>query len=546
MKFFNFKLFHFLNRETKAPMLLILSMASVSGIANGLVLAAINVAADNVADHKVGSFLLIFLLLTFLVYAIALHYALTQAITVVEEALEKVKIRISDKVRHTDLRFIEEHKNVGAYSALTQDTNIIAEGVVQGVYTTQGGLMLLVSGLYLAAISPAAFITILLLIAFGLPLYTSRFHKTALEMQKTSSRESEFLNYFNSILLGFKELKLSQRENDEIFSQLRRLSNEIQEISVKSNLSHISDMILSSSILYLLLLMTVFIVPSFVPTHSAVIHSITSAVIFIMGPLVMLSTGIPVFAKTNDSINRLYELESKLDQANSTSGNSDDDYSAMTDFQSLALENVLFHYRDNSGQILFTSGPHHFTLRRGELVFVVGGNGSGKSTFLKLLIGLYRPEQGCLYVDDDPIDETQYPAYRELFSIVFADFHLFDRLYGLPDLDKAEMKAWLKEMKLERKTYFRDNRFTNIDLSTGQRKRLAFIVAVLKKHPICIFDELAADQDPQFRRYFYEQVLPKLKAQGQTIIVVSHDDQYFHCADRVLKLEDGQITSMKE
>jgi len=535
------KLVSFLNKETKAPGLIIVTMAGLSGIANGIILMVINIAADNVTDKQTELYLLVFLLIAFLVYVFTLNYALTQALIAVGDALQKVKIRVSDKVRLTGLRFIEENRGIGAYSALIQDTNMIAEGVVQSVYSIQSSLMLSVTGLYLTAMSPAAFVAIAALVICVMPVYSKKFNKTADEMRKSSQKEADFLSYFNSILQGFKELKLNQRENDDLFAQLSRVAVEMQDITTKSNMSFIFDMIFSSSILYVLLLVTVFIVPEFVPTHSDVIHSITSSIIFIMGPLVMLATGIPVFAKTEDSISRLYELEAKIDAANLASSHAVNDYPAFTQFKTLAMKDVLFHYQDKAGQILFTSGPHTFNLHQGELLFIVGGNGSGKSTFLKLLTGLYQPEYGFLYLNDEAIEAEQYPAYRELFSIVFTDFHLFDRVYGLPDLDETEVKFWLKEMQLEKKTRFSNYTFSNMNLSTGQKKRLAFIVAVLRKHPICIFDELAADQDPQFRKYFYEKVLQDLKAQGRTIIVVSHDEQYFNCADRVLKLEDGKI-----
>jgi putative ATP-binding cassette transporter len=537
------KLAYFLNKETQAPLLLISTMSGISGIMNGMILMLINVAADNVDDKETTFFLLIGLIAVFVIYIYTLRYALIQALTAIGDALEKVKIRVSNKVRHTGLRFIEEHKGIGAYSALIQDTSMISEGVVQSVYSLQSSLMLLVIGLYLTAISPVAFFAILILIAFAMPIYLAEFRRTADEMQASSQKEGQFLSYFNSILEGFKELKLNQRENDDVFAQLCAISDEMQAIAAKSNISFIFNMIFSSSILYVVLLVTVFIVPTYTPTHSDVIHSITSTIIFIMGPLVMLATGIPVFAKTDDSINRLYELEKKLDAANlaSSYGNEANHYPAFTQFKILAMQEVLFHYRDQAGQSLFTSGPHTFSLQQGELLFIVGGNGSGKSTFLKLLTGLYQPEEGSLYIDGEMIEAMQYLAYRELFSIVFTDFHLFDRVYGLPDLKDSEVNAWLKEMKLEKKTRFHNHQFTNMNLSTGQKKRLAFIVAVLRNHPICIFDELAADQDPQFRQYFYEKVLQDLKAQGRTVIVVSHDEQYFHCADRVLKLDEGKI-----
>jgi putative ATP-binding cassette transporter len=207
---------------------------------------------------------------------------------------------------------------------------------------------------------------------------------------------------------------------------------------------------------------------------------------------------------------------------------------------------MTFHYRDKSGKTLFSLSSINLTLKQGEMLFIVGGNGSGKSTLLKLLTGLYYPATGFLYVDDDEIDSSNYQSYRELFAIIFTDFHLFDRLDGLGEVDESRLKSLLRLMELNKKTKYIDGKFTNLELSTGQKKRLAFIAAVLEDKPIYIFDELAADQDPQFRKQFYEVILPDLKKQGKTIIAVTHDDKYFHVADRVLKMEYGQLVNYDE
>ena len=60
------------------------------------------------------------------------------------------------------------------------------------------------------------------------------------------------------------------------------------------------------------------------------------------------------------------------------------------------------------------------------------------------------------------------------------------------------------------------------------------------------FDEWAADQDPEFRRYFYDVLLPGLKAEGRTLIVVTHDDRYFHVADQVVFMEEGRVVRVEE
>ncbi|MEN8219997.1 MAG: ATP-binding cassette domain-containing protein [Pseudomonadota bacterium] len=197
-------------------------------------------------------------------------------------------------------------------------------------------------------------------------------------------------------------------------------------------------------------------------------------------------------------------------------------------FQEIRLADITFHYREKSGKSLFSIGSINMTIKQGEMLFIVGGNGSGKSTLLKLLTGLYYPATGFLYVNDDEIDSSNYQSYRELFAIIFTDFHLFDRLYGLGEVDESRLKSLLRLMELNKKTKYIDGKF-HLELSTGQKKRLAFIAAVLEDKPIYIFDELAAYQDPQFRKQFYEVILPDLKKQGKTIIAVTHDDKCFPC-----------------
>jgi putative pyoverdin transport system ATP-binding/permease protein len=92
-------------------------------------------------------------------------------------------------------------------------------------------------------------------------------------------------------------------------------------------------------------------------------------------------------------------------------------------------------------------------------------------------------------------------------------------------------------MELEQKTGIVGRTFSDVNLSTGQRKRLAMIALVLERRPICIFDEWAADQDVHFRQKFYQVILPWLKSQGKTVIAVTHDERYFDAADQRIHLE---------
>jgi putative pyoverdin transport system ATP-binding/permease protein len=208
----------------------------------------------------------------------------------------------------------------------------------------------------------------------------------------------------------------------------------------------------------------------------------------------------------------------------------------------LELRRVVFSYVADDSR--FDVGPIDLRIAAGETVFITGGNGSGKSTLIKLLTGLYAPLAGELWVNDVPVTQGSAQAYRDRFCAVFSDFHLFRKFYGIAAPDGDVARDWLETMEMSDKTVVRDDGFSTIDLSAGQRKRLALIGAMFEDKPIVVLDEWAADQDPHFRRKFYEEVLPRMKAAGKTVIAVTHDDRYFHHADRRLHMDEGQLCEL--
>lgn len=211
-------------------------------------------------------------------------------------------------------------------------------------------------------------------------------------------------------------------------------------------------------------------------------------------------------------------------------------------FKEISFNQLEFDYYDNNKDKTFGIGPIDFSIKKGETIFLIGGNGSGKSTFLKLITALYKPAKGEIKVDNKVVNSQYLQEYRELYSAIFADFHLFDKLYGLDEWDNDKVENYIEEMELMEKTSFQDGVFSNINLSTGQRKRIAMIVSRLEDREIYIFDEWAAEQDPEFRQYYYYTLLPKLKSENKTLIIVSHDDsQFFSTADRVIKMEHGKL-----
>src|SRR5579864_4775183 len=102
---------------------------------------------------------------------------------------------------------------------------------------------------------------------------------------------------------------------------------------------------------------------------------------------------------------------------------------------------------------------------------------------------------------------------------------------------------YLQRLKLAHKVQIEKGKLSTTDLSQGQRKRLALLTAFLENRPIYIFDEWAADQDPYFKDFIYVNLLPDLTARHKTVFVITHDDRYYHLAERIITMDDGQVTS---
>jgi putative pyoverdin transport system ATP-binding/permease protein len=190
----------------------------------------------------------------------------------------------------------------------------------------------------------------------------------------------------------------------------------------------------------------------------------------------------------------------------------------------------------------FLLGPISLALRPGEITYIVGGNGSGKSTLAKLITGLYFPLDGAVRLNGVAITPQNSEWYRQHFSAIFTDFHLFESYLGFSqsNLD-SEVEDYLRQLQLDHKVQVNNGVLSTTQLSQGQRKRLALLTAYLEDRPGYLFDEWASDQEPLFRDLFYKQILVKLKERGKTVIVITHDDRYFHLADHLVKLDYGKV-----
>ncbi len=539
------RLLGFLQQESDHPQTRLLVFSLIAGMANGALLAVINHGAGLVNEFSTEGTVQIYYLAMFCavlgLFTYTKKYTLDQAAVMVEQVLLKVRKRISDKLRHTELEFIENYGYSHIYNCLFQDTLQISQSSAVVFASIQAAIMLGFAMLYIVWLTPEGFLLTIGAIGLGAWVFLLKRAVIIRDIQEATQQEARFFDAIEHTLEGFKEVKINRAKSLDLYQHQSRIASVVQVLKSRTGINSVFVTMFSEVFFYILIAVILFVWPYFQTTDPGTIIKLTASVLFIIGPLDLLFGSLPLFVKADAAVANLRHLELQVDEASRGAQTGEPAATVMPLFEQLEFRDVCFEYQNVEEKQRFKVGPISLKVKAGEIIFIVGGNGSGKSTLLKLLTGLYYPTQGQIEVNGESLDRELYPDYREFFGIVFTDFHLFDRFYGAVDINEKQVRMLIKDMGLADKTKFRDGAFTNINLSTGQRKRLALINAIADDRQIYVFDELAADQDPEFRRHLYEELLPDLRRLGKTIIAVTHDDKYFSHADRVIKMEEGHM-----
>jgi putative ATP-binding cassette transporter len=388
----------------------------------------------------------------------------------------------------------------------------------------------------MAVLSWQVFLLAVLVIGFGSLGYHLAHLRAIRHLDAAAEEQDRLFGYFRSLTDGAKELRLNRDKRRAFYDEVLGKSIETVRRERTFGMSlFIGSASWGNFLIYAFIGMVLFILVGDVPDRALIMTGFALVFVYMVGPLEALLLNIPRANMAQVAADRIDEITRTL----SASEVQTDSLSPPL-LRSIVLQGVLHRYYHEQSNELFTMGPIDLEFRPGQITFLIGGNGSGKTTLAKLLVGLYPPEEGQVTLNGIAVDETNRDHYRQLFSTVFSDFHLFDRLLetGRADLDK-EGNRLLGKLHLQNKVKVKDGAFTTLALSQGQRKRLALVVAYLENRPFFVFDEWAADQDPVFKEVFYREVLPELRAMGKVVLVISHDDRYFHLADRLIRMESG-------
>ncbi len=216
----------------------------------------------------------------------------------------------------------------------------------------------------------------------------------------------------------------------------------------------------------------------------------------------------------------------------------------------LAFENVSFRYPGSREMVLKSVNCR---IRVKGKMAVVGKNGAGKTTFIKLLCRLYEPTEGRITLNGIDIRKYDEEEYRSLFGVVFQDFKLFafpvwenitagyerqeDRIWEA--LRQADAEEMVKKMPEQLDTWLYKNMKNGVDISGGEAQKLALARALYKDAPVVILDEPTAALDPKAEAQIYARF--NRMVEGRTSIFISHRMSSCRFCDDIIVFDQGEI-----
>ncbi|WP_255609539.1 cyclic peptide export ABC transporter [Methylosinus sp. Sm6] len=518
--------------------MLALSVASglAAGVGNGWLLTFIN---RSLAQDEPASSSAFFGLCFAVLFSGAL--SMISMSRIAQENLLALRLGLSKRILSAPLSSLRACGPHRLTAALTDDVNSIVNAQ-EAVPLLVIEISKLVAALvYLAFLSPGLLAFVLFFLVFGVASFRLLQSPATGWLTLARKAENELFDHFRSITDGHKELKMDARRRRVFLDdELRAAAAAVKHWRNKAWAVFVLSDRWGHSLYFLLVGAVLFLSPMAAQISRSDATGFALVVLFLSGPISVIVHAVPAFAMGVVALRNIESLELDEDVEPEIE-NATPAFVSSTPSM-IELIGVAYRYASDHGDEGYRLGPLNLALSPGELVFVTGGNGSGKTTLALLLVGLVPPDEGEIRFGGHAIVDANRESYRQNFSVVFADAYVFNSLMGYAGGSvSSRADELLRILELDHKLRIEDGRFSTIDLSRGQRKRLALLAAYLEDRPIYVFDEWAAEQDPQFREFFYRDMLPDLKARGKTVIVITHDDRYFHLADRRLHLTMGRL-----
>lgn len=526
----------------------LLGIAVLSAAFGTAVVYFLNAESKLLGEARYSTFAAVAFIVMLVCYRFCQRFLISQSSRSIEAAMHQWRQRIAAKVTKLSLRNIEDFSGEAITDGLVKNYGPLSQSIITITAGVECLSLLVFMYFYVIFLSPLA---ALLTGAVGVVTvlgYLSVSARLADTMRESALSNANLDRAMEAGIKGAKELRLNTAKRGEFLQDAGAASAQLYEKRAASASLFAEVLASGTTASYLMAGAVIFVLPILNPVEKDEVSRIVMAVLFLIGPIGGVIGSIQQFNIARFSVLGILKFEEEVDAC--LASNEEPDEAVGSDdlrhFERIRLDEVTYSHRMANAadaDTPFAVQDLHFSIERGSITFITGGNGSGKTTILRLFAGLYPRQSGTIQVDEVLISRFPQQNYRDLFASVFADFHLFAKPYAL-DADGLErLDGWLTRLQVREK--FPADLSAGYDataLSTGQKKRLALALALAEDRPVLILDEWAADQDPQTRKFFYRTLLPEFRASGKTLVVVTHDDRYFDCADHHYHVEEGRIT----
>lgn len=518
--------------------IVILSIASAFGNTFSIFTVYAVVGAD---QKRFATTLCFYFILGTIIYLLGLRVVRMQMFALTNELIYVKRISMIDRILNASYRKIEALEAGKIPAGLSGDTEVVSNFVNVLVTGITNLITLICCFVYLGVLNYCALLISIFIVAVAAVLYYYAGKSAERDWEKTRDIQNKFFKLISDLEQGFKELFLNRSKKTDFACDIRQACETYRERRLAGEYKFINVHIIGELIFGVVIGTVAFVFPYlFKDMNQSELRIYLFIFLYMNLPVHGILNNIPSIFQFRISWRRINQLLEEI--ATLKSELTPQEPVPWGKNSAIGLYDVKFQYRNEPGGE-FAIGPLNADFRTSQITFITGGNGSGKSTLAKLITGLYSPDQGEIRIDGIPVS---FDALSQHYSAVFSDFHLFPKLYGIEyPTKKADAEKYLNTLRIANKVRIQDGVFDTLALSTGQRKRLALLVCFLEDRPVYLFDEWAADQDVEFRKYFYQELLPELRQKGKCVIAITHDERYFGIADQVIKMELGQIVEIK-